>query len=369
MLRSSALNPRPRSTEPPPASPRFHVRLDSATMPDAADVWRTLVRPYVDARIESDPRQFFGEMAGTHLGDSMISRSTSAATMANRRHALDIRLGQMDHLLIQLLLAGSIRGQYGKRKVDVPPGSISLLDLGQTLDTRTDSLTTITLTVPRDRLPTSLRGRNLHGIVLPPEDGATQLLASHLQALMTHAPRLTHTAMAAHVNAALMMLCGGLSQPVPATADTQESVRDSMRRLAQRQIERHLDSDQISPEHIATAIGVSRAALYRLFERDGGVRAYIQARRLDRCFDELLLSTGSRIIIADLAYRHGFSSESVFSRAFRRRFEMSPGEVRTRAQRARASQHLDTNGTPDVTTVRAWLESIRGYPAATIQTG
>lgn len=336
-------------------------------MPDAADVWRTLVRPYVDVRVESDPRQFFGEMAGTHLGDSMISRSTSAATLANRRHALDIRLGQMDHLLIQFLVAGSIRGQYGKRKIDVPPGSISLLDLGQTLDTRTDGLTTITLTVPRDRLPTSLRGRNLHGVVLDPLDGATQLLASHLEALMAHAPRLSHTAMAASVNATLMMLCGGLSQPVSATADTQDSARDAMRRLAQRQIERQLDSDQISPERIAATIGVSRAALYRLFERDGGVRAYIQARRLDRCFDELLLSTGSRIVIADLAYRHGFSSESVFSRAFRRRFEMSPGEVRARAQRARASQHLGTTDTPDVSTVRAWLESIRSGPTVNAQ--
>ena len=73
------------------------------------------------------------------------------------------------------------------------------------------------------------------------------------------------------------------------------------------------------------------------------MNAYIQGRRLDRCFDELLLAAGGHIGIAELAYRYGFSSESAFSRAFRLRFGASPSEVRAHA-RETATANRSTSG-------------------------
>ena len=60
-------------------------------------------------------------------------------------------------------------GRLWQNPVDIRAGSIGLLDLGQTLDTRTTLISTITLTVPRDRLPTALRSRKLHGTLLIPD--------------------------------------------------------------------------------------------------------------------------------------------------------------------------------------------------------
>ncbi len=341
--------------------PQFQARFDSQDSPDAPDIWRTLVRPYVDLQIEASAQPFRGEMSGTHLGDSLISRSTCSATMRHRRTPLDVRRSQIDHLLIQLFLDGGTQGAYGKHQVNIRAGAIGLLDLGQTMDSRTTSFSTITLTVPRDRLPTALRDRKLHGALLDPAQGATRLLASHLSQLMQHASSLTRAAMSASVNAGLMLLSGSLS----ATADDEHDgqarqvVRDGMHRLVRRHIERHLDSDQLSPETIAAAMGISRSGLYRLFLSEGGVQAYVQGRRLDKCFDELLLATGNRIGIAELAYRYGFSSESAFSRAFRQRFAASPREVRSHARRAWDDESAGIHSHTDAIMIQSWLADIR----------
>lgn len=234
----------------PAAPPQFSAQFDSRVTPDAPDIWRTLVRPYVDTQIETGIQPFTAQMSGTHLGDSLISRSTCSATVQHRRTALDVRRSQVDHLLIQLFVAGGTRGDYGKNPVDIRAGSIGLLDLGQTLDTRTTLISTITLTVPRDRLPTALRSRKLHGALLDPGQGATRMLASHLSQLAQHASSLTREEMSASVNAGLILLSGSLSTLRDGEDDgpARQVVRNGMRRLVREHIERHLDAGHLSPE-------------------------------------------------------------------------------------------------------------------------
>jgi len=352
------------STDEPP--PHFRAQLDERAFPEARDAWHAMLRPLFNVQIEAGSGGFSGELDSTHLGDCLLARCASSAATHFRRGALDIRRGHLDHLLIQLYTTGGVQGEYGKRTVNAAAGSVSLLDLGQALDSRAPAFSNITLVVPRDRLPASLRSRKLHGAVLDPGQGATSLLASHLAQLLKSAATLTGEEMAASVNASMILLAGSLSKLSDSNEDARQVLREGMRRLVRRHIERHLTSEQLSPEQIAAAMNLSRASLYRLFQGDGGVNAYVQGRRLDKCFDELLWSTGSRIGVAEVAYRYGFSSESVFSRAFRRRFGLSPREVRACAQQTRDRESVATESSGDAATIQAWLadiQSARAEPA------
>jgi AraC-like DNA-binding protein len=82
------------------------------------------------------------------------------------------------------------------------------------------------------------------------------------------------------------------------------------------------------PELLIRLFHISRATLYRLFEDEGGVAAYILSRRLDRCRAILGASTGRDPSISELAFNHGFVSVAHFSRAFRRRFGIAPRDGR-----------------------------------------
>ena len=191
------------------------------------------------------------------------------------------------------------------------------------------------------------------------------MLASHLSQLAQHASSLTREEMSASVNAGLILLSGSLSTLRDGEDDgpARQVVRNGMRRLVREHIERHLDAGHLSPETIAAALGISRSSLYRLFLRDGGVNAYIQGRRLDRCFDELL--PGRR-----RPHRHRgaclplrLSSESAFSRAFRLRFGASPSEVRAHARGNGDGEPVDIRSREDAAMIQAWLADIR-QPAA-----
>ena len=61
------------------------------------------------------------------------------------------------------------------------------------------------------------------------------------------------------------------------------------------------------------------------------VASWIKARRLKQCYDALADPHKPIRSIAELAYRWGFSDQAHFSRSFKTRYNMTPGQVRAQA--------------------------------------
>jgi AraC family transcriptional regulator len=103
-------------------------------------------------------------------------------------------------------------------------------------------------------------------------------------------------------------------------------------------IRRHLDGD-LSLAKLATAAGRSPFALHRAFRQVTGetTKRYTSRLRLDRAAAELLLSPRS---ILDVALDSGFASHEVFTRAFLRRFGMSPRAYRARGLTGRGARDI-----------------------------
>lgn len=81
---------------------------------------------------------------------------------------------------------------------------------------------------------------------------------------------------------------------------------------------------------IGHQFGMSRSSVYRLFESYGGLANYIRRCRLMQAFSLLVLPpTQRRLRILDIAIECGFSSDMVFTRAFRKMFSMTPSMVRS----------------------------------------
>jgi AraC-like DNA-binding protein len=96
---------------------------------------------------------------------------------------------------------------------------------------------------------------------------------------------------------------------------------------AKQTIIRLLGEQGLTVERIAEQAGVSVNQLNRLMKADGlAPMRFLWQMRLERA--SLLLSSlaHGRVSIKEVAYRCGFSSEAHFSRAFRSRYSMTPGE-------------------------------------------
>jgi AraC-like DNA-binding protein len=92
-------------------------------------------------------------------------------------------------------------------------------------------------------------------------------------------------------------------------------------------VRRHLRTPTLGPTNLCRLVGMSRSNLYRLFEDTGGVARYIQRERLLEAHEILTDPTTTESISA-IAEDLCFADASSFSRAFKREFGHSPGEMR-----------------------------------------
>ena len=92
---------------------------------------------------------------------------------------------------------------------------------------------------------------------------------------------------------------------------------------------------------------VSRSRLYRLFEPYGGVKRYIQRRRLLDTH-AALADPNDRRRILDIAEERFFSDAAEFSRAFKREFGYRPSDARSSLQSLPFRQQLTGETLADV---------------------
>ncbi|MFD1807108.1 hypothetical protein ACFSHQ_00495 [Gemmobacter lanyuensis] len=146
----------------------------------------------------------------------------------------------------------------------------------------TSDLETVSLVVPRQMLrlaPRALDG--LHGAVLDGGSAMGRLLSDHLRSLLSVAPGMNAADSRLVCEATAGLLSAGLASAAGASAVPEILIAPNVQAV-QRFIEMNLTNFDLSAEMVMKRFGLSRSALYRLFEPLGGVAEYIRQRRLSR---------------------------------------------------------------------------------------
>jgi AraC-like DNA-binding protein len=243
----------------------------------------------------------------------------------------------MDHYHVTLCLAGEMSFSSGRREVTLKPGDICLLDMGPPNRTvlrggsgRTHLRAIIlqrAMLAPRLAHPDAATA-----VLLPAEHPHARLLASHFSALM-----LPPDPEAGSVEATIEAIADVVASAAGGAADLAAGVERAERHLYLAMIKRHiahnLDSDALGPEALCQHFHISRATLYRLFEADGGLAHYVREQRLHLAFRQMISPSAEDKRLIDLAVDLHFSSDSTFIRAFRRKFGLTPGELRELAEK------------------------------------
>jgi AraC-like DNA-binding protein len=95
-------------------------------------------------------------------------------------------------------------------------------------------------------------------------------------------------------------------------------------------VRKHLRTPTFGPMILCRLAGMSRSNLYRLFEDGGGIARYIQRERLLEAYAVVRDPTTTKSMSA-IAENLCFAAGSSFSRAFKREFGHSPGQLRSAA--------------------------------------
>jgi len=276
---------------------------------------------------------------------------TRATDQEYDRTPAHVARGAMDHFQITLCVEGEMRFSSGRREVTMGPGAICLIDMAQPNRTvlrgggsRTRLMAIIlqrAMLAPRLAHPDSATAT-----LLPSNHPHTRLLASHYAAL-TLPPEPEAGSAEATIEAIADIVAAAAGGTADIAAGVERAERHLYLAMIKRRIADNLETDALTAEELCRHFQISRATLYRLFEADGGLSHYVREQRLNLAFRQLISPSAEDTRLIDLAVGMRFSSDSTFIRAFRRKFGLTPGELRELAD----NWLRETGAVPTIDTV------------------
>jgi AraC-like DNA-binding protein len=296
------------------------------------EAWRELYSAMFDVAGQAD-QAFDGKHQLWSTGRFVLSNS-SCTGISFARSPDPVRDKVLDHFGIRLMVAGTVEGAVGTRKILASEGDLLFLDLQQSVSFETapeGGLTSeLTLWVPRSRLQSLIAEEHLlHGLVLKGGTPGGAVLGAALRSFTMHADHMTAAEMDAIGDGLVELAAKIVASPLRGIEQSQVAAPLASFVTIRRFIDRNLLSRELGVGMIAKTFGLSRASLYRLFEPAGGIACYIRKQRLDRALQEITATGLTNRRIGPIAYRYGFKSAAVFSRTFREAYGIKPTQARS----------------------------------------
>jgi AraC-like DNA-binding protein len=296
---------------------------------DQFEAWREWYLPVIDVipkqRADSG---FLAEIQMWKLGGLALSRTSAPPVDAVRTKAL-LRRDAVDHWIISYCARGAHFAMTAGTSLEVPARVPFLWSLGQEFHHERTHVDRVQFFLARD----AFRGI---GSLLDATLGSTldtplgHVLGDYMIALERRLPEMTEADLPRLTNAVSAMVAAAVAPTVERVAVAQRQIDLGRKERVRQAVRRHLRTPIFGPTILCRLVGMSRSNLYRLFEDSGGVTRYIQSQRLLEAHAMLSDPANTKSISA-LSEDLCFADASSFSRAFRREFGCSPGEVRSAA--------------------------------------
>ena len=330
---------------------------------DCFVAWKAALSRLVDCDIpaDADPNLFDFHGSSWQLPEAFFQVNGGSAMSMSRPQAV-IADRPISQLAIYMLLSGTVATDYDGVEKNLLPGDIVAIDYSQPYHSHTPGYEGVALTFDKASAPEGLQA-NIHGALLTADSSAGLFLGSQIRTLLDHIDGLTTDQAQSAVDGILQF--AATTFPVVASKAKRDtiSIQDRAYRLARSR----MSDPDFGPNDLATALGVSRSKLFRAFEASGGVQRWLLGERLMASL-QVMVRSGGKLKLSVIAHQHGFRSEAHFSRAFRKRYEMSPSSALDLVTRSQGSLFylawVKKNGTTEGSTTEAWLASARAREPA-----
>ena len=322
------------------------------------EAWRRSIGVLFDVEQPATATPFDSEIHAFLLNHMMLALCRSGAQRFVRSN---LRLGQdgLDYYCAQLFLEGGQQHRRGGTVLQCRAGDIAIYDFADQHYAETEPFANLSLIVPRATLSPLLRSPDsINGLLISADAPLAAVLTQHMMSLFKSAPELSDQESALLLEPTCSLVAAVINGHDDDLVDVPTAVSRSQAFRARDFIHRNLEEADLTPERIAQAIGVSRAALYRLFSNEGGVQAWIRRQRVFEAARRLTDPKHREVPIGEIAWSLGFRSETVFSRNFREEFGVTPSAARGSGISARRALDLHEPGPVGDHRYEYWLEEV-----------
>ncbi|MFL4473308.1 AraC family transcriptional regulator [Paeniglutamicibacter sp. MACA_103] len=306
--------------------------MDYEAQADDAGAWRgAITQSLLPLHFETvDSLSFRGRVLARREGGMRLAE-VQATGHIGRRGEEDLADGHGDFVLCQVLEGRTEIFQAGRTAL-LRPGDLVVYDSTRPMEIVAPlGFKTRFFTFPRSTtgIAPGIMGELLARRI-GPDAALAGAVAATLDSLAPAYSRLSSPSRS-RAFAGLSGLVAGLFLEVlgtPAVED--DGGRANFVQLA-AYAESHLGDPELGARSIAAAHYVSVRLVHKLFAAEGtSVGAWVRARRLERCREELGLPENSSQPVAALAARCGFASPSHFTTVFRETYAETPAHYRRR---------------------------------------
>lgn len=311
------------------------TRFSTREMPDAqrGPGYGELLNSVLNLELTSvDAAPFEVETAMRLMpGGVVVAMSDLSPLRMNRtaRHAADGN----DNFVLSIPVRGAAFYKVGSGEAECGPGSAYFFPGDEPSHIANMAMARMSLSIPRTMLESVLRKPDAIALRQLGASPALGLLAGYARALTDDSlvlPLEIEALAASHICDLVASALSSGSEAI--AADTRPGVRAARLGVIREQILRNLHRHDLTLERVARASGISPRYVQALFRDEGTTfRDFVLRERLSRAHAQLrdreLAST-----ISEIAYSCGFGDLSYFNQSFRRRYAMTPGDVRRAAR-------------------------------------
>jgi AraC-like DNA-binding protein len=205
--------------------------------------------------------------------------------------------------------------------------TILALDLGQPVRMRRNSARLLSFFVPGNVAAEVFPDpESIHGRAIQDETPLTRLVVEHVTALSRDIAAMDARAADDAIRSSAQLLVAVFGKQAGLSGDARAAARSAMFGRVRRYVQANLRKESLTPENVLNALQLPRPTLYRLFQHEGGLGAYIRHLRLRHAADEL--AHCPHLTVTQIAYGLGFTSSPDFTRAFRRAYGLTPQDFR-----------------------------------------
>ena len=338
LLVSSEVMNSPASTQSP--QPRSgasqapdHFNVSAEPVPNQFLAWRRRVGHVIDALPSSKAVEspFNGCIDRYTLGARLFTDCSSDALLLDRSVAR-ISTDSVRDYVFQVFTEGGIDAIQGGGLESRNPAQASIvaMDMNQPIRMHRSHCRVLTFFVPRPIVDAALpHAESIHGRVFTNTTPLTQLMIEHVATLSKSLPGMNADQATTAFDIGIQLMLGAFAKQAKLGGNVRAAARSAMFDKARRYVQDNLYQPWLTPESVLAAVQLQRHTLYRLFQHEGGLGRYIRNCRLREAADELVRYPNRQVI--EIAYSLGFKSASDFTRAFSRRYGMSPQDHRIMA--------------------------------------
>lgn len=157
--------------------------------------------------------------------------------------------------------------------------------------------------------------------------GIEKIFPSYVNSILSEGKSITDEEAAALGDVATNLL--RLSITGAARGQTPVTAQETLEFQVKHYIRAHVADPELSVQSIAERFGCSKRHLHRAFaDSDISLSEFIWQSRLERCALALQSAACRSLSVGEIAFNHGFSNFSHFSRAFRQYFGRTPSAYR-----------------------------------------